>query len=46
MEQCLLAAQSSVDGFKEVEESCAATLAASMCLKLGLQMGGDLLSDS
>lgn len=46
VEPCLLAAQTSPDGFKETAESCAKTLAVSMYLKQKLQIGGDFLSDS
>lgn len=45
VEQCLLAAQTSVDGFKEAEERCAETLAVPVHWKQGLQKDGDVLSD-
>lgn len=41
VEPCPVAAQTSADGFKEAAESCAGTLAVSVYLKQGLQMGGD-----
>lgn len=40
-EPCLLAAQTSPDGFKEAAESYAETLTVSMYQKQGMQMGGD-----
>lgn len=42
--QWFLSVQTSVDGFKEAKESCAETPVVSMYLKLGLQMGKNLLS--
>lgn len=46
VEPCLLAAQTSPDGFKETAENCAETLAVFMYLKQTLQIGGDFLNDS